>query len=378
MCLFPSLNGAVYAYDANTLSIPPIWARDETQAVGMQGLKHNCDATVAQQFYPGTSVTNQEPYLDFAGVISTPVIEVNQASGATAIFVVNQCERTSDSSVRWYLTALNLSGGATLGTAGPTEITYSAVAANQYGPNMPFFAANQLQRPALLITAGQVGGTGQVYRTLVAQFGTATNETGNNNANSGYQGWMFAYDVTNSASVVPQSNSLPYTTQCIYPPNSGNSLPCSTQLNAGPDAQIPNPCGDGGGVWMSNRGAAANTSNQIFSAAANGGFNYCQYTGVTGSCQNYCTGPPTAGHGIQDFVDFGEATLRMSLQNLWAQTSGFWPDDYFVPYSIPAGVSNPNNYSSYFQLLNANDWDMGVSGELLFDDNTIRAQTPRR
>jgi hypothetical protein len=68
----------------------------------------------------------------------------------------------------------------------------------------------------------------------------------------------------------------------------------------------------------------------------------------------------------------------MSLQNLWAQTSGFWPDDYFVPYSIPAGVSNPNNYSSYFQLLNANDWDMGVSGELLFDDNTIRAQTPRR
>lgn len=370
---FAALNGEVYAYDADAVTgvLTPIWRRDETQAVGMQGLKHNCDMTYETRLYYGSSVTGQEPYLDFAGVISTPVIQVNQASGATAIFVVNQCKRNTpiDSTVHWYLNALNLSGGANLGAL--TEIAYSAsqVAAHQYGPQQPFAPSNQLQRAALLITAGQVNGTGQVYRTLIAEFGTATNETGKNNPNSGYQGWMFAYDVTNSASVIPQSNSLPYTTQCIYPPNSGNTFPCSAQLNTGPDAQIPNPCGDGGGVWMSNRGAAANISNQVFSVAGNGGFNYCQYTGILGSCQNYCAGPPTTGLGMQDFVDFGEAALRMSLQNLWAATSGFWPDDYFVPYNIPNGVSNPNNYSSYFQLLNAKDWDMGVPGVLLFDDN---------
>jgi hypothetical protein len=60
----------------------------------------------------------------------------------------------------------------------------------------------------------------------------------------------------------------------------------------------------------------------------------------------------------------------MSMQNVWGTSSGqapFWPDDYFVPNTTPNGISNP--YPSYFDLLNYKDWDMGVSGIVLMDDN---------
>jgi hypothetical protein len=355
-----ALNGEVYAYDADNLTTPTkLWYRDETNVAGMQGLKHNCDVTVNGQLVSGSSVTSPQPYLDFAGVISTPVIEINGQANATALYVVNLCKKTSDNSEHWWLTALGISTGFTLGS---TEIAYSAaqVAANPYGPQQPFFAADQLQRPSLLITAGSVSET--TYRSLIAGFGTSTNET-----TVGYQGWLFAYDATNTANIVAQSNSLPYITECYYPPDPGNLPACTTQPNPStPSAVIPNPCGNGGGVWMSNRGAAANTSNQVFSATGNGGFNYCP------ACTHHCAGRPPGTPNIQDFTNFGEAVLRVSLENVWTTTSGqppFWPDDYFVPYNIPSGVSNPNNYTSYFQLLNANDWDMGVSGVVLFDDN---------
>lgn len=353
-----ALNGEVYAYDADNLTTPTkLWSRDESGATGMQGLKHNCDAGGT-----GSSVTMPEPYLDFAGVISTPVIQISSTAGVTAMYVVNLCQRPApDGSEHWYLTALSLFSGATLGSA---EIAYSAsqVSANPYGPQQAFFASHQLQRPSLLITSANVGGT--TYRSAVVGFGTSTDEN-----TVAYQGWLFAYDTTNTANVVPQANSLPYITECYYPPDPGHTPPCSTQPNPSqPSAQIPNPCGNGGGVWMSNRGAAANSTNQIFSVAGNGGFNYCP------SCTHHCAGAPPGTPNIQDFTNFGEAVLRVSLQNVWTTTSGqapFWPDDYFVPYDIPNGVNNPNDYNSYFQLLNENDWDLGVSGVVRFDDNYL-------
>jgi hypothetical protein len=355
-----ALNGEIYAYDADNLTTPTkLWSRDETGGTGMKGLKHNCDVSATG----GASVTGPEPFLDFAGVISTPVIEISTMAGATALYVVNLCQTPPPVSAHWYLTAVSLVTGATLGMA---EIAYSGtqVSTNPYGPQQAFAASHQLQRPSLLITAGQVGGTGPVYRSLIAGFGTSTNET-----SVGYQGWLFAYDTTNSANVVPQALSLPYITECYYPPDPGNTPPCTTQLNpSNPSAQIANPCGNGGGVWMSNRGAAANSTNQVFSAAGNGGFNYCP------SCTHHCAGPPPGTPNIQDFTNFGEAVLRVSLQNVWTTASGqapFWPDEYFVPYDIPSGVNNPNGYTSYFQLLNDNDWDLGVSGMLLFDDNYL-------
>jgi len=372
-----ALNGEVYAYDGDNLTSPitPLWNRDETNVAGMQGLKHNCDTSYQEQTYYGTSVVGPIQYLDFAGVISTPVIEVNAAAHQTALYVVNECERTSpvDTTVHWYLTSLSITTGATLGS---TEILYTSgqVGDNPYGPGMVFFAAQQLQRASLTITAGQVNGAGPTYRTLIAEFGTSTNETGFGTKPSGYQGWMFAYDTTNATSVVSQANTLPYIDQCYYPPDAcgGVGQPACTPLcsanTSNPSAQIPNPCGDGGGVWMSNRGGAANTSNQVFSVAGNGGFNYCP------TCAHHCAGLPPAGQSAQKFTAFGEAVLQVSLQNVWATTTGqapFWPTDYFVPYNIPSGVNNPDNLPAYFEVLNNSDWDMGVCGVLLFNDDYL-------
>jgi hypothetical protein len=152
-----TLNGEVYAYDADNISTPTkYWYRDETNVTGMKGLKHNCDGTSG----PGSSVpkngsgSKQVGYLDFAGVISTPVIDAAPVSpNPLALYVVNLCQDAVTSNQHWYVDALNLTTGATL-TSPPLEITYNAmdVSNNPYGPQQPFFADSQLQRPGLLLT----------------------------------------------------------------------------------------------------------------------------------------------------------------------------------------------------------------------------------
>ncbi len=183
-----------------------------------------------------------------------------------------------------------------------------------------------------------------------------------NEQNTQYQGWMFAFDATNPASIVNQEHAEPYITQCYFnETSSGSEPPCYANPHGYYDAQLPNPCGQGGGVWMSARGPASNSSQEVFFAAGNGGFQYCP------TCAHYCAGSPTSY--IQQFTDFGEAVMGIKMQNVWSTTSGqapFWPTDYFVPDAVPPGVGTG---AGYFEILNYNDWDFGVTGTLLFDDN---------
>ena len=382
-----ALNGEVCAYNADNTSSPTkLWYRDETNtATGMQGLKHNCDVTG----FPGTSFAYPLPFLQFAGVVSTPVIELN-ASGAELLYIVNLCERTSDGSEHWYLNALNIHTGANY--ASPAEIAYSSsqVSANPYGPHQQFFAPAQLQRASLLAVSGTVGGT--VYKSLIAGFGTSTYEGGPNAMN--YQGWTFAYDANPSDSTFLTLNynansggyvayALPSITQCEYPPETVGTPYCNYDGTGNPPSStIPNPCGDGGGVWMSARALAANADADVFYAAGNGGFNYCK------NCTNTCAGLPS--HTWQYFTDYGEAVLETPMEGVWStqptssssMQAAFWPTSYFVPDVIPTGVTNPNNCGSsgsgactYFQVLNENDWDMGVSGVMIFDDNHYTGST---
>lgn len=61
--------------------------------------------------------------------------------------------------------------------------------------------------------------------------------------------------------------------------------------------------------------------------------------------------------------------MGIKMQNVWSTTSGqapFWPTDYFVPDAVPPGVGTG---AGYFEILNYNDWDLGVTGTLLFNDN---------
>ena len=97
-----------------------MWYRDETNSAGMQGLKHNCD--IAPKF--GISVVGKAipNFLNFAGVISTPVIDPKGA--APAIYVTNLCAGPNGKK-HWYLNALNLATGANLGL--PAEITFGTI-----------------------------------------------------------------------------------------------------------------------------------------------------------------------------------------------------------------------------------------------------------
>lgn len=247
-----TLNGEVYAFDADNTATPTkLWYRDETNTVSMQGLKHNCDVPS----FPGQSLSGPLPYLDFAGVVSTPVVELDPTTGNPyAIYVANLCQKTSDNSEHWWLNALNLQTGATLGTV---EIAYTSaqVAANPYGPQQPFFPRNQLQRPSLLLVHGTTS-AGVAARTVVAAFGTMTNEM-----TKQYQGWIFPYDTTTPSSPVPQGNTSPYITQCYFPSETaaGGTPPCSckdgtdapptgcaTGNEPPPNADLKNPCGQGG------------------------------------------------------------------------------------------------------------------------------------
>lgn len=380
-----ALDGEVYAYDADNTSSPTkLWYRDETNtATGMQGLKHDCDVSG----HPGATVVSPIGLLQFAGVISTPVIEFNSASGSVVLYVASLCERTSDNSSHWWLNALNIFTGANF--ASPVEIEYSAadVSANPYGPHQQFSASNQLERASLLRVNGAIGTTG--YKSVLAGFGTSVAEDGANAKN--YQGWMFAYDANpadptyltlsyNQNGSGYSAYALPYITQCEYPPETVGTPYCNYPGTGNPpNADLPNPCGDGGGAWMGARAPAANAKtggNDVFFTAGNGGFNYCT------TCVNTCAG--NTGSPWQYFTDFGEAVMETSMQSVWGTqpTSGssvqapFWPTSYFVPHTVPSGITNPNNCGSsgtqactYFQIMNDNDWDMGDSGVMIFDDD---------
>ncbi len=371
-----SLNGEVYAYDADNITTPTkLWYRDETNtASGMKGLMHNCDSISGG----GSSVINPLPFLTFSGVVSTPVIDYKNA----ILYVANLCQQaTTPPTPLWWLNAINLTTGANY--ASPVNMSYgpTQVSANAYGPQQQFSPSAELQRPSLLLVSGTTCQTcSTTYQSVIAAFGTSTSET-----SSKYQGWAFGYDGNpsdpryltlkyNQNGGGYSANALPYITQCEYPPETtaGGTPTCTTPVS--PDAQLPNGCGVGGGIWMSARAPAANGKwpYQVFLAAGNGGFNYCP------SCTLHCAGSPS--NLVQNFTDFGESVLHLDMPTMWSTQPGsssnvqapFWPIDYFVPGAVPSGVSGSGNY---FKVLNSNDWDMGVSGTLLFDDNWYNSST---
>ena len=223
-----ALNGEVYGYSANHASVATstcaggagtsgcLWFRDETNTSGMRGLKHNCDTTSGYgHSVVGSAIPN---FLDFAGTISTPVIDPKGA--AAAIYVTNLCIKP-DGTEHWYLNALDLKTGADLGS--PAEITYSTIVSSPNGPQQAFFPANQLQRPGLLLDTSS-NCSSPPCRSVIASFGPSVAET-----TVQYQGWMFAYN-GNSPSTLKTQTPDPYTTECYYPAETStppNPVPCN-------------------------------------------------------------------------------------------------------------------------------------------------------
>jgi hypothetical protein len=347
-----TLTREVYAFDADdttTQGGTVLWSRDErNSAAGTKALFHHCDSAAGL----GSLVNSPIGTLPFAGIPSTPVVDLS--ASPPAVYVVSLCHSSFDNGSHWYLDALNLATGATLGE---TEVKYLTTVSG--GPQQTFLPANQLHRPGMLVLHGQAGSN--AVTSVAVGFGTSVTESSNQ-----YQGWLFAYDVTNPSNPVQQAYTNPFITECYFNQQVGsNSKPKCTNPENQFNADLPNACGQGGGVWMSARGPAANTNSEMFFAAGNGGFEYCP------TCTS-CTGATAT------ITDWGETTMKIKMLDVWNTTSGtapFWARDYFEPYSVPSGSGGS---TPYFETLNSKDWDMGVSGVLLFDNTYILNGVPQQ
>jgi len=270
-----TLNNSVFAFDADSAQ-PALWRT----SLGSP-------ATVPQS--AGARV----------GILSTPVIDLN----SEVIFVVTL---TGEGGTLVYrLHALNLLTGtevanivvqgAVAGTGSDSQLT--PCASGNGGavppPCIPFKAVEQLQRPALLEDAGA---------TVYLAFGTLSGAE----SSFPYHGWLFGY----------QYGAGAFTQTFLF-----NSTASSTQK--GPPCSGGNPpsnqCGHGGGIWMSGRGPALDSTG-IYLVTGNGGFG-------------------GAGSG-----NWGESALRLN-------SAGAVADSF-----------TPANYAT----LNADDLDLGDAGAILF------------
>ena len=168
-------------------------------------------------------------------------------------------------------------------------------------------------------------------------FGTAVPE---DNDNDPCHGWIFGYTAGQSDAL---SQVFAFATTPTGPTGNTGRPPCNDVVKDG-FQNAPNWCGLGGGIWMSGRGPAANTVNgvtHVYFATGNGGF---QKGGLnwSESVLDFHVTPSAVGTSPADsFTPYGGRYLAPPLQD-------------GVPY--------------IFEALNENDWDLSVSGILLFQD----------
>jgi hypothetical protein len=200
------------------------------------------------------------------GILSTPVID--QSSGT--IYVVPMIIQNGTRS-HW-LHALDVTTGQEK-FGGPVQIQGSVNGTAPDGVNgvVTFSSSNQMQRPALLLN-----GT-----TVTVMFGTSEERIPN------YHGWVFNY----SSQTLQQTSAW-----------------CTTRN------------GLRGGIWMSGRGAAADSNGIYF----------------------------MIGNGDTSIGNWSEMAARMD--------NGVH-QDYFLP----------DDYGT----LNSNDWDLGAGGPLLIPNTSL-------
>lgn len=242
------------------------------------------------------------------GILSTPVIDTSSQT----IFAATLSSQSGTQS--FTLHALNLLTGnevaniTVLGAVGATGDNSQSTSCTAWDgtalapPCIPFIPTEQLQRPALLEVTGEA--------TILVGFGTRSGEE----AVHPYHGWLFGYHYSGSH----------FTQTMIF-----NSTLNATQTGQPCSSTTPptNLCGRGGGIWMSGRGPALDSTG-VYVVTGNGGY------GGTG------TG------------NWGESALRLDSTGM--------VEDSFTPLS----------YTS----LNGSDLDLGDAGAFLFTSPNATAQ----
>jgi len=143
----------------------------------------------------------------------------------------------------------------------------------------------------------------------------------------------------------------------------GSAPNCDINTNTSTEYQNqPNWCGHGAGVWMSGHGPAASNGTlvdayyHIFLADGNGGFQQ--------SANNW-------GESVIDFRESSSSTNTSPFQSFTPFGGrAIQPNTAWSACGCDSSGNNCNTTCSSFEVLNVNDWDMGVSGVLLFDDPT--------
>lgn len=213
--------------------------------------------------------SNYRDLMPEVGITGTPVID----PGSQTIYLVAKSKRTEDGSYHQRLHALHLSTGKEQ-PGSPVEITasVSGAGAGSVDGKVTFDPLYQLNRPGLLLLNGVV----------YVAFGSHGNR-------GPHHGWLLGYDATTLQQVAV--------------------------FNTTPDSE-------GGSIWQSGQGLAADGNGNIFVTTGNGPFN------------------------LQDGKrEYGNCALKFSTQN------GLSLVDYFTPHNTA--------------VLDQFDIDLGAGGPVL-------------
>lgn len=343
MLLVVTLYGSVWAYNADTGHT--IFSR--------LALFNDCgpNSTVPVAGQGGTGS------LPFAGIVSTPVIDTSLSP--PAMFLTDVC-LDSQAHTHWFLHEVDITNEFqdVPNSGSPIEIAGS-------NGGDTFSAGEVLQRPALLEVQNPGGTPANV---IYIGFGSAVPEAPN--AVTGqtypYHGWLFGYSTSGPANQLVQDfvfNSSGGGSTSATPSCNTNATLCGASgCQAGQYENQPNWCGHGGGIWMSGRGPAASTSNGVaraFVGVGNGG---------------YQTAAANWGSSILSFTSSATGGISATPSDSFTPQGG---PNIPLTASILAGSSCPATPGGAavecpytFETLNENDWDMSVSGILLFQDTS--------
>jgi hypothetical protein len=203
--------------------------------------------------------------LPFAGIVSTPVIDLTTNPSQPVLYATSLCETSSSNGAqKWWIHQLNLYTGAD--QIAPQQIgasvSGSAAADDLSGSSIPFNAWETLQRAALLEV--QFSGASHNPNPLVyVAFGFGYGLLGEKK--TPYHGWVFAYDSSLTQQIrfvttargwgLGSNTDTPAcTANCTC--TSGDPGTCNAGSGCIEKGYIfaENWCGHAGGVWMSGRG----------------------------------------------------------------------------------------------------------------------------
>lgn len=207
MLIVATAGGGVYAFNADSGG-PPVWSRNLTPSSG--GTQYQTDYLWADDCTNGGP--SQGGYgttfgIPSAGIIATPVIELDASAKTERMYVTSLCETsTGINNQSWYLHVIDLTTGWDLVTTRAQRLITPAACVpgsdnaddlNTQTNCITFNAWEVLQRSALL-EVNVPGATPSSMVYIPFGFGSGGEKT------QPYHGWLFGYNYNSSTNTLTQ------------------------------------------------------------------------------------------------------------------------------------------------------------------------------